>query len=89
MFQLKESKYILKEFKYYEKFLHVLAQRKLVLITMIKNQMKLNSLKFKKEMDYKYNNLITQKKDIDKKFVAVKLKERNNGKYLDNVHNTN
>ena len=34
--------------------------------------MKLNSLKFKKEMDYKYNNLITQNKDFDKKFVAVK-----------------
>ena len=89
VYDLLKLLYIFKEFKYSEKFLHVLAQRKLVLITIIKNQMKLNSLKFKKEMDYKYNNLITQNKDFDKKFVAVKLKGWNNGIYLDNVLDTN
>ena len=78
-----------KEFKYPQQFLHVLVQRKLILIEAIKGQMKLSASKFEKEIDSKYNLLIKQDEDKDKKFVATKLKGWNNGIYLDNILDTN
>ena len=78
-----------KEFNYAKKILNVIIQRKLILIEAIKGQTKLSASKFEKQIDYKYNNLINQNKDKDKKFVAVKLKGWNNGIYLDNILDTN
>ena len=80
---------IYKEFKYAEGFLHMIVQRKLILIDAMKSQMKLTSSKFERQIDSKYNNLIAQNDDKDKKFVAVKLKGWNNGIYLDNILDTN
>ena len=80
---------IYKEFKYAEAFLHMIYQRKLILIEAMKSQMKLTSSKFERQIDSKYNHLIAQDDDKDKKFVAVKLKGWNNGIYLDNILDTN
>ncbi len=77
------------EFHYAKKFLNVIVQRKLILIELIKGQMKLSASKFEKQMDYKYNNLINQNEDKNKKFSAIKLKGWINGIYLDNVLDTN
>ena len=77
------------EFHYAKKFLNVIAQRKLILIELIKGQMKLSASKFEKQIDYKYNNLINQNEDKNKKFSAIKLKGWINGIYLDNVLDTN
>ena len=78
-----------KEFKYPQKFLQVLVQRKLILIETIKGQIKLLASKFEKQIDSKYNNLISQDEDKDKKFVVTKLKGWINGIYLDNILDTN
>ena len=77
------------EFKYAKKFLNVIVQRKLILIETIKGQMKLSASKFEKQIDYKYNNLINQNEDKDKKFAVTKLKGWINGIYLDNILDTN
>ena len=77
------------EFHYAKKFLNVIVQRKLILIELIKGQMKLSASKFEKQIDYKYNNLINQNEDKNKKFSAIKLKGWINGIYLDNVLDTN
>ena len=47
--------------------------------------MKLSASKFEKQIDYKYNNLINQNEDKDKKFAVTKLKRWINGIYLDNI----
>ena len=80
---------IYKDFKYPKEFLNIIVQRKLILIEAIKNQMKLSSSKFERYIDSKYNLLISQNKDKDKKFAAIKLQGWNNGIYLDNILDTN
>ena len=80
---------VYKDFKYPKQFLNVIVQRKLILIEAIKNQMKLSSSKFEKHIESKYNLLISQNEDKDKKFAAIKLKGWNNGIYLDNILDTN
>ena len=80
---------VYKEFNYAKKILNVIVQRKLILIEAIKGQMKLSASIFEKQIDYKYNNLINQNEDSDKKFAAIKLKGWNNGIYLDNILDTN
>ena len=89
VYDLLKLLYIFNEFKYAEKFLHVLAQRKLILIESIKGIMKLNGSKFEKDINAKYNKLISQDEDKNKKFAAIKLKGWNNGIYLDNILDTN
>ena len=89
VYDLLKLLYIFNEFKYAEKFLHVLAQRKLILIESIKGIMKLNGSKFEKDTNAKYNKLISQDEDKNKKFAAIKLKGWNNGIYLDNILDTN
>ena len=74
-----------KEFKYSEKFLNLIIQKKIVLIDTIKMHLKKNATKFEKEINMKYYELISQNEDSDKKVVAAKLKGWNNGFYLDNV----
>ena len=61
----------------------------MILIETIKAQMKLYGSKFEKETNSKYNKLISQNEDKDKKFAAIKLKGWNNGIYLDNILDTN
>ena len=46
--------FVFNEFKYAYQFLHILIQRKLILIETIKGQMKLNGNKFEKEINSKY-----------------------------------
>ena len=89
VYDLLKLLYTFNEFKYAEKFLHVLAQRKLILIESIKGIMKLNGSKFEKDINVKYNKLISQDEDKNKKFAAIKLKGWNNGIYLDNILDTN
>ena len=89
VYDLLKLLYIFNEFQYAEKFLHVLAQRKLILIESIKGIMKLNGSKFEKDINAKYNKLISQDEDKNKKFAAIKLKGWNNGIYLDNILDTN
>ena len=74
-----------KEFKYSEKFLNLIIQKKIVLIDTIKMHLKKNATKFEKEINMKYYELISQNEDSDKKVVAAKLKGWNNGFYLDNI----
>ena len=77
-----------KEFKYSEKFLNLIIQKKIVLIDTIKMHLKKNAAKFEKDINMKYYELISQNEDPDKKVVAAKLKGWNNGFYLDNVLDT-
>ena len=89
VYDLLKLLFIFNEFKYAQQFLHILIQRKLILIETIKGQMKLNGNKFEKEINSKYNKLISQNEDKNKKFSAIKLKGWNNGIYLDNILDTN
>ena len=89
VYDLLKLLFIYNEFKYAEQFLNVLIHRKLILIETIKAQMKLYGSKFEKETNSKYNKLISQNEDKDKKFAAIKLKGWNNGIYLDNILDTN
>ena len=77
-----------KEFKYSEKFLNLIIQKKIVLIDTIKMHLKKNAKKFEKDMEQKYDELISQNDDSDKKVAAAKLKGWNNGLYLDNILDT-
>lgn len=74
-----------KEFKYAEKFLNLLVQKKIVLIDTIKMHLKKNARRFEKDIDIKYEELIAQNDDSNKIVAAAKLKGWNNGLYLDNI----
>ena len=76
---------LFKEFKYSEKFLNILIQKKIVLIDTIKMHLKKHARKFEKDIDLKYEELITQTEDANKIVAAAKLKGWNNGLFLDNI----
>ena len=76
---------LFKEFKYSEKFLNLLIQKKIVLIDTIKMHLKKHARKFEKDIDLKYEELITQTEDANKIVAAAKLKGWNNGLFLDNI----
>ena len=77
-----------KEFKYSEKFLNLLIQKRIVLIDTIKSHLKKEAKIFEKEIKLQYDLLISQNDNIDKKIVMAKLKGWNNGLYLDNILDT-
>ena len=80
--------YLFKEFGYDENSLNLLVQKKIILIETIKMHLKRNAVKFEKEIDSKYNELIKQNEDYNKKVAATKFKGWNNGFYLDNILDT-
>ena len=88
VFDLLKLLTIYKEFKYDEKFLNLIIQKKVILIDTIKNHLKKDAIKFEKDIDSKYNDLIYQNEDEDKKIAVTKFKGWNNGFYLDNILDT-
>ena len=88
VFDLLKLLLLYKEFKYSDKFLNLIVQKKVVLIDTIKMHLKRNATKFEKDINLKYDLLISQNEDSDKKVAATKLKGWNNGLYLDNILDT-
>ena len=88
VFDLLKLLLVYKEFHYSEKFLDLLIQKKIVLIDTIKMHLKKNAIKFEKDIKIKYDQLISQNDDSNKKLAAAKLKGWNNGLYLDNILDT-
>ena len=88
IFDLLKLLLIYKEFKYDEIFLNLIIQKKVILVDTIKNHLKEDAIKFAKDIDSKYNELIYQKEDDDKKVAVTKFKGWNNGFYLDNILDT-
>ena len=88
VFDLLKLLLIYKEFQYDEKFLNLIIQKKVILIDTIKNHLKKDAIKFEKDIDSKYNDLIYQNEDDDKKVAVTKFKGWNNGFYLDNILDT-
>ena len=76
---------LFKEFQYSEKFLNLLIQKKIVLIDTIKMYLKKHAIKFEKDLDLKYEGLISQTDDDNKIVAAAKLKGWNNELFLDNI----
>lgn len=76
---------LFKEFQYSEKFLNLLIQKKIVLIDTIKMYLKKHARKFEKDLDLKYEGLISQTDDDNKIVAAAKLKGWNNELFLDNI----
>jgi hypothetical protein len=68
--------------------LNLIIQKKVILIDTIKNHLKTDAIKFEKDIDSKYNELIYQNEDDDKKVAVTKFKGWNNGFYLDNILDT-
>ena len=88
IFDLLKLLLIYKEFKYDEIFLNLIIQKKVILVDTIKNHLKEDAIKFAKDIDSKYNELIYQNEDDDKKVAVTKFKGWNNGFYLDNILDT-
>ena len=88
IFDLLKLLLIYKEFKYDDKFLNLIIQKKVILIDTIKNHLKKDAILFEKDIDSKYNELIYQNVDDDKKVAVAKFKGWNNGFYLDNILDT-
>ena len=85
---MKKLLFIYKEFNYDNEFLNLLIQRKVVLIDTIKNHLKKNAVKFEKDIESKYNELMYQKEDLNKRVAGTKFKGWNNGLFLDNILDT-
>jgi hypothetical protein len=68
--------------------LNLIIQKKVILIDTIKNHLKKDAILFEKDIDSKYNELIYQNVDDDKKVAVAKFKGWNNGFYLDNILDT-
>jgi len=88
VFDLLKLLLIYKEFHYSEKFLDLLIQKKIILIDTIKMHLKKNAIKFEKDIKIKYDELISQNDDDNKKVAAAKFRGWNNGLYLDNILDT-
>ena len=88
VYDLLKLLFIYKEFNYDNECLNLLIQRKVVLIDTIKNHLKKNAIKFEKDIESKYNELIYQKEDLNKRVAGTKFKGWNNGLFLDNILDT-
>jgi len=88
VYDLLKLLFIYKEFNYDQECLNLLIQRKVVLIDTIKSHLKKNAIKFEKDIESKYNELIYQKEDLNKRVAGAKFKGWNNGFFLDNILDT-
>ena len=85
VYDLLKLLFIYREFNYDNECLNLLIQRKVVLVDTIKNHLKKNAIKFEKDIESKYNELIYQKEDLNKRVAGTKFKGWNNGLFLDNI----
>ena len=88
VYDLLKLLFIYREFNYDNECLNLLIQRKVVLVDTIKNHLKKNAIKFEKDIESKYNELIYQKEDLNKRVAGTKFKGWNNGLFLDNILDT-
>ena len=88
VYDLLKLLFIYKEFNYDNECLNLIIQRKVVLVDTIKNHLKKNAIKFEKDIESKYNELIYQKEDLNKRVAGAKFKGWNNGFFLDNILDT-